>query len=274
VARLRIKANKKTGQRLEVIIQNKKPVVLTDLTLSLLAIGQQYEGFIENDVLAHQHLSTELLIKEVRSGSIIFELVANALPITPLLWDGGSLAEWCKIAKEMLLFWIGKHKTPPRAITKNDLKQWDNILEPIAKDNGSQMNIVAHDGATIIQQFNINSNDANAAQNKIRKLLGELEDPIDVTYKKKVMTWYQAKFDDTSQTGNKAKIESISKKPLKVVFDNDKIKEEMFSQGSQFGVAWHKLAYIVDVQIQTINEMPRVAIIIKYYPKETFNPDE
>ena len=88
MARLRITVEKQTDQRLEITIKNKKPVVLTDLTLSLLAIGQQYEGFIENDVPADQQVSTALLVKEVRTGSIIFELVAQALPIAPLLWDG------------------------------------------------------------------------------------------------------------------------------------------------------------------------------------------
>lgn len=36
------------GNRLQVTINNREPVSLTDLTLSLLAISQQYETFIEN----------------------------------------------------------------------------------------------------------------------------------------------------------------------------------------------------------------------------------
>ena len=48
----------------------------------------------------------------------------------------------------------------------------------------------------------------------------------------------------------------------------------MFERGSEFGVPWHKLAYIADVKIETIKGIPRVAVIMKYYPKETFNPDE
>jgi hypothetical protein len=274
MARLRIKVENRTDQRLEVTIKNTKPVVLTDLTLSLLGIGQQYESFIENDVPADQQVSTELLVKEVRTGSIVFELVAHALPIAPLLWDGGSLAEWCKVAKDMLLFWLGKEKKPPREISKTDLKQWDSILEPIVKDSGSQMNIVAHDGATVVQQLIINSSDANAAQNKIRRLLENMEEPVDVTYRKRVMTWYQARFDPDSRTGNKVLIESITKKPLRVIFDNNAIREEMYAQGSKFDVPWQKLAYIVDVQVQTIEEVPRVAVITNFYPNLTFNPDE
>jgi hypothetical protein len=32
----------------------------------------------------------------------------------------------------------------------------------------------------------------------------------------------------------------------------------MFAQESHFGVPWQKLAYIVDVRIQTIDDVPRV----------------
>lgn len=266
---LRIKVDKRTDQRLEITIKNKKPVVLTDLTLSLLAIGQQYQSFIHNEGPGDANVSSELLVKEVRSGSIVFELIAHALPMVPMLWDGGSLAEWCKVAKDWIKFYAGETKKPPRAISKTDLKQWDAIVNPIAKDHGSQMNIVAHENATIIQQFNFNSTEANVAQNQIRKMLENIDEPIDTNYKKRIMTWHQAKFDH-SQTGNKVKIESITKKPMKVIFDNEKIKEQMFSQGSKFDVPWHKLAYLVDVQIQTIEEVPRVALITKFYPDETF----
>jgi len=272
--KLQISLEKKTEQHLEVTIKNKKPVVLTDLTASLHAIGEQYHAFVLNDAPADQQISTRLLVKDVRSGSIIFDLVANALPIVPMLWDGGSLAEWCKVAKEMLAAWVDTKKKPPRAISKTDLNQWDSILEPIAKDQGSQMNITARNGNVTVNQIIINHTDANVAQNTIHRQLEELDEPIDATYRKKAMTWYQAKFDNTSKTGNKVKIESVTHKPLKVVFDNDKIKEEMFSQGSEFGVPWQKLAYIVDVTIETINEVPRVAVITKYYPKETFNPED
>lgn len=88
------------------------------------------------------------------------------------------------------------------------------------------------------------------------------------------MTWYQAKFDRSSQTGNKAIIESISTRPLRVIFDNNAVKDAMFEQGVEFSKPWHQLAYIVDVEVQTIKEQPRVATILKFYPEQTFDPSE
>lgn len=235
---LRVSVERKAEQRLEVTIENKSPVALADLTASLHAIGQQYQAFMLNDAPADaQAVTTELLVKDVRSGSFVFDLITKAaLPIAPLLWSGGSFGEWCNVAKEMLASWLDTKNKPTRAVSKTDLRQWDSILNPIAKDQGSQMNIVAHDGAIIIGKLVINYNDANVAQNVIRRQLEQMEEPVDTTYRKKVMTWYQARFDSDSQTGNKVKIDSVSRKPLRVVFDNEKIREEMYAQGSDFNI--------------------------------------
>jgi hypothetical protein len=73
------------SQKLEIKINNQKPVVLTDLTMSLLGINQQYQRFIESETNQDYNASTELYIKEVRTGSIIVELVALAMPIVPLV---------------------------------------------------------------------------------------------------------------------------------------------------------------------------------------------
>lgn len=262
------------NERLEITINNTSPVSLTDLTLSLLAVGHQFETFIENEFSSEASAKSELLIKEVRTGSIVFELVAQALPIIPLLWQGGALLEWANYAKDTLEWLQGKCTSPPRELTKNDLKQWHSILEPVAKDNGSQLNFTVSDGGAVINQFFINSDGANAAQNKIKRHIGTLEEPSDSIFRKRVMTWYQAKFDNASQTGNKATIESINTRPLRVLFDNNAVKSQMFEQGVLLGKPWHQLAYIVDVSVQSINGQNRVYTILNFYPEETFDPAE
>ena len=73
------------NDKLQITINNTKPVVLTDLTMALLGVGQQFERFIENETTEQHQTGSELFIKEVRSGSIIVELVAQANPLVTLL---------------------------------------------------------------------------------------------------------------------------------------------------------------------------------------------
>ena len=82
------------SKKLEITIKNERPVVLTDLTLSLLAVSEQFQKFVESATNQDYEAGAELYVKEVRSGSIVMELVAQAMPIVPLIWEGGSLSEW------------------------------------------------------------------------------------------------------------------------------------------------------------------------------------
>lgn len=262
------------SSKLEITIRNEKPVVLVDLTLALLAVGQQFESFIENETAEYPSAGSELFIKEVRSGSIVVELIAQAIPVVPLLWQGGSLVEWVGHAKSTIEWLNGKLDKPPKDVSKQDLRQWNNILEPVAKDHGSQLNFTVSNGGQVVNQFFINSEQANAAQNSIRRELGRLEEPDDHTQRKRVMVWYQTKFDESSQTGNKAVIESITKAPVKVIFENNAVKKAMLSGDQRFPKPWHELAYIVDVRVQTVQGIPKVYTIINYYDEDTFDPAE
>lgn len=262
------------SDKLEITINNERPVVLIDLTMALLGVGQQFERFIENETTEQSQAGSELFVKEVRSGSIVVELIAQAIPVAPLLWQGGSLVEWINHAKSVIEWLSGKIPLPPKDVTKQDLKQWNNILEPVAKDHGSQMNFVVSSGAHVVNQFFITSELANAAQNAIRREVGRLDESDDHIQRKRVMVWYQTKFDDTSKTGNKAVIESISSYPVKVIFENNAVKKAMLAGESRFQKQWHELAYIVDVRVQTVQGVPKVYTIINYYDEDTFDPAE
>lgn len=262
------------SRKLEVAIKNEKPLILADLTMALLGVAQQFENFIEKQAPEEIGAESALFIKEVRSGSIVVELVAQSLPVIPLLWQGGSLSEWVEHAKSIVEWLNGKISSPPKDIAKQDLRQWNNILEPIAKDHGSQLNFTVSDGGKVINQFYISSGQANAAQNSIRRELGRLDEPDDHVQRKRVMVWYQTKFDESSQTGNKAVIESITRMPVKVIFENAAVKKAMLSGDQRFPKPWHELAYIVDVRVQTVHGVPKVYTIINYYDEDTFDPSE
>lgn len=262
------------SKKLEITINNERPVVLSDMTLSLLAVSEQFQRFVESATNQDYQAGAQLYVKEVRSGSIVVELIAQTMPIVPLIWEGGSLSEWVKTAKAIIEWLLGRTDTPPQQITKTDLKQWHSIVEPVAKDGGSQLNFSVTDNGHVVNQFFINSQDANAAQNNIRRQLETLESPNDHVHRRKVMYWYQTKFDTASHTGDKAIIEDITKRPVKVIFENNAVKDAIVNGDGRFQKPWQKLAYIVDVEVQTICDDPKLYTVLRYYPEHTFDPDE
>ena len=72
-------------KKMEITIKNEIPVSLKDLSLSLLSFNHQFHKFVESETDRETDIGSELLIKEVRKGSIVIELVSQAAPIIPCL---------------------------------------------------------------------------------------------------------------------------------------------------------------------------------------------
>ena len=74
------------------------------------------------------------------------------------------------------------------------------------------------------------------------------------------MYWYYARNDPKSQAGNYAIIESISKGPVKTI-TKDNLKPNMFLDSRKI----FDLAYIVDVEVETIDDMPKLYKIVNLH---------
>jgi hypothetical protein len=261
-------------KKMEITISNEDPVSLKDLSLSLLSFNHQFHKFVESETDRETDIGSELLIKEVRKGSIVIELVSQAAPIVPLLWDGGTLSQWSGVVQGVCNWLLGKIDSPPKEVTKQDLLEWNKFVEPVAKDHGSQMNINVSDGGTVINNFTINSTEANAIQNEISRKIEQLDSPEDHVHRRKVMYWYQAKFDPQSETGNRAIIDDLSKKSMKVIFESNAVKDAMLHPPEHFNKQWHELAYVVDVEVETVRGVPKMYKVLQCYPEYTFDPEE
>lgn len=260
-------------KKMEITISNENPVSLKDLSLSLLSFNHQFHKFVESEIDRESEISSELLIKEVRKGSIVIELVSLAAPIVPLLWEGGTLQQWSGVVKGVCDWLLGKIESPPKELTKQDLLDWNKFVEPVAKDKSSQMNINVSNGGIVINSFTINSLDANAIQNEISRKVEKLDSPEDHVYRKKIMYWYQAKFDPSSETGNRAIIDDISKSSMKVIFENNAVKDAMLHPPERFKKQWHELAYVVDVEVETVRGVPKMYKVLRYHQEYTFDPE-
>ncbi len=260
--------------KLVIQINNKKDIALTDLTISLLNVSQQFTRFlIKNGADLDKNRST-LFVRSVTSGSIIIDLKPICEYALPLLSEFNTVAEFVLYLKEYFSYFLGKSEKKPTSIEIKDMEQFEKILEPIAKDNGSSYNFIAQEGAEQVNYFLISSAEANAAQNAIKREIANATEKFKQLYDKQLLRWYQIRFSETqNQVGDKGIIESITKTPLKVIFADQNIKNEMINT-SKFSKQWQDLAYIVDVEVGTIENIPKLYKIINYYPEETFDPED
>jgi hypothetical protein len=218
---------------LTYVFNNIRPIELLDLTSSLLALGEEYQSFLRRRGEGLAKDNYRLYVREVRTGSIIIDLISFAtepqflgtamLPV--LLQYATELGDWfdffkgIKDAKDIKDLLLGK--------SKKDLQQLSVIIEPAAKDAGSQISITAAQGAVIIVNSTISSNEANAGQNVLRRHIEHIAPTVNGIHTDQVLYWYQVRDDRAAKPGDLAVIERLWRNPVKVRFTSDEIKREM-----------------------------------------------
>lgn len=257
--------------RLIIEIKNEQPLELMDLTKSFVSIANQFNGYAAKFGDSKENREAKLYVKEIRSGSVIMELIELAtIGVLPFLENINTIVGFADYVKRSYNFLLGKSKEKPTEFTNNDYKDLSQIVNPIANDNGSQLNVATTINGNVEYHFHINSLEANAVQNKIEKEtkllnLPELSDEIKT---KVLLTWYQARNDMKSEVGNKGIIDELSKKPLNIVFEDDAIKDKMLHGDNPFTTV-----FVVDVKLQSVAGGKIVSYkVVKLH--ETFELDE
>jgi hypothetical protein len=119
-------------------LKNQKPVDLLDLTASLAAFGESYQDFIFDAGFDHEPGNVKFFVKEIRSGSIIADLVSVASQGSITLEHIDAAVAFVTHLNHVVQFFLGLAVLPPgeRGPTKKDAEQIVKILEPVAKDGG------------------------------------------------------------------------------------------------------------------------------------------
>jgi hypothetical protein len=248
-------------------IKKDKPVELIDLTNSLFGVADEYRRFLIKEGGPPAAEEIKLYVKKISSSNIVAELITASPGLLPIISYAKNISDFSKYLKMCIDFCLGKITKDPE-LEKNNYENINNIIEPVAKDKASQLNCSTIINGDVNFTFNVNSIEANAIQNDIRKRLESMKEPLTGTHKKVLLYWYQARNDPKSAAGDRAIIESIYMVPVKVIMDEE-IKADMLAgKDNPF-----KMGYIVDVEIQTIKGRPAIYKITRVYEKINLEDD-
>lgn len=255
-----------------VEIQNQQPVELIDLTNSLLSLADEYRRFSGRQDVADVE-DVRLYIKEIRAGSIIADIVALTQNVLPYVGYATSVINFSIYLTKAYDFLIGRAASKPTELQKVNYENLSSFVEPVAKDNASQLNCHVTINGNVTQQITINSLEANAVQNRAKREISLMKESIIGIKEKELLYWYQARNDPKSKAGDKAVIESIQASPVKVIFNNDEVKSQMIYGENPF-----TSAYVVDVEVGTIKGKPTIYKILNVHerierPPEAINEE-
>jgi len=94
--------------KLIVEIKNVQPVELIDLAQSMLSLGSEYQSYLGKYAREVDAGGARLYIKEVRSGSVITELVALAPFTLPLVEHSDTIIAYGEFIAKRLEWLAGK----------------------------------------------------------------------------------------------------------------------------------------------------------------------
>jgi hypothetical protein len=254
-------------EKLRVELLNKEPIELIALTNSLLSLGNQYKRFCDRHGNSGQYYEARLYINEIKSGSVITDLISmSPFVALPFIENANTIFEFGNYLKTAFDKFRGGSSFDLK-LDKKDYEDLSCILEPVARDNGAQYNILnTGAGNVYVNIFSTNSIEAKQMQRRINAERNKKSDSDSNSYEKEIFYWYQARKGAPSKNGDLGIIESISNKPLKVLFDTETIKMALVD-----GVRNpFKMAFVVDVQLKTIDEKPiayKITRVYESFPK-------
>jgi hypothetical protein len=249
--------------KLVVEIKNHDPVELLDLTQSLVAFAQEFQSFANFQLEGPYKTETRLFIKNISTGSIITELVPNAAGLLPLIGTFNTVIEFGTYLRNSVSWLLNPYRQhePITSVTRNSLRNIASIVQPVAKDSASQLIVKAETVNIANVVLNMNSQEARALQAEAFYQLQSMSAPVTGLHEKVVMYWFQARNDPASKFGDKAIIESISPNPVRVIFASGRIKHDMLKIDENV----FKHAYIVDVEVETIENRPVLYKIVNVH---------
>lgn len=239
--------------KLRFEIRNNRPVELLDLARSMTSLGAEYRRFLGVYAPELRAADFKLYVREVRSGSVITELAAIAPYALPLVEHLNTIADFSTWLNNIYQWLLGKTQDQPEPIDKTTLSNVSQILEPVAKDNGAQLNIGAVNvNGNLYVNMTLDTTEANAVQNRAKREMERLLEPLTGPHYSVVFHWAQARNNMEGISGDRGRIESLYAGSVKVRFDTEDLKRQMlYDPAHPF-----EKAFLVDVIVETVNGKP------------------
>jgi hypothetical protein len=114
-----------------------------------------------------------------------------------------------------------------------------------------------------IEHAHFSHDDETTILSNAKDILQSQSLPAEAERKKVLLYWDQVKNKLGKVETDKARVDAISPKPVKVYFDSEDIKAQMLAEDKNFFL----YAYLVDIRVETVRGKPTLYIIEKFYER-------
>lgn len=248
-----------------VTLNLKDAVEISDFAALFAGLGSQFDDFLKHK---HPDLegTAEMYVREVRSGSIIADLVPAIGSVIAIMDQAIIVSEFARrVGGRILTLASGKFLEGAR---KSDLQHVSETIRAVANDNGGTASIesitYSEDGPVRKLEAEFATHEARRALATIESQKTMLDKKENADHEKALMYFTRADTHDAKidkRSGERIKIEKISDRDLALVYQSELAKERIKSEihGS---ISVFRKGFIVDVNVLTKNGRPVAYAIV------------
>lgn len=239
-------------------IDNSQPIALTAFVKSFTSLVEEYRLAVKSDENFTDD-NAEIYIKQIRSGSIIADLIPMAGAALPII---AAEADKIYLAIEFVKKWESRVKMLvsgiiPEGASKGDLKRWNESVEAIARDPNASSTLEAatfEDGKREVKAtFTFKSSEARQIEDVIEGEFQRLEDKSSADYERVLMIFTRSDVGDVpvgKRDGGRVMISDISEKPLAITYGSEIAEQRIKHEIRESDGNIYKKGFNVDVKVQ------------------------
>lgn len=251
-----------TSEKMVFELRNVQPLELAALADCLLSTSAEFQRYLALHESSAASEDVKLLVREVRNGSVVFDLFAACQTLLPeVMQHGKTLLGFLGELKKAVRFLLKQENEPkPESLDKARLERIEKMVQPTARDvGGAQITIIVEKGGNLCDSLTLGVMEANAIQNSVRRELDQLREPVAGYHDDVVLYLFQTRDDTKSETGDKAIIERFGKSPVRTRFATEEAKAKVLGIPNNI----FRNAFLVDVRVDTIEDKPVLFTVLR-----------
>lgn len=256
---------------LNIEIKNNEPLELTELTKSLIAISNQYNIHSEKNGYSESERNAKLYVKKIETGSVLLDLVEfGSSAVIPFMESTNTIVGFAQFLSSSVKYFLKSEGDKPD-LTVQDCRDLSQIVNPIAKDKSSQINVNVTVNGDINNYLSLNSTESNALQNILKQEIKEKQELKNGDIiENAIMIFSQTKNQISGKGGNKAIIDdAVPNKAINVIIPDKKMKKELIKGDDNP----NNFSFQVDVKVKTANGKIVAYEVLKFHEKFPLDDD-
>jgi hypothetical protein len=266
---------------LTLTLNNSQPIELGAFVNAFLSLAKEYQ----NQISKNPDFESEatIYVKEVRSGSIVADLVPVIATTLPLI---AAHAEQVWQSVEFVKKWADRIESlasgkVPSSFGRSDLKTFASAVEAIARDPNASAVLEAatfEDGKRNVRAaFKFSTRDARAVEKTIDAEFIRLDSEKDARYERVFMTFTRSDIKDAPEgkrSGERALIPEILDRDLPIIYASALAEQRVKHEIREADDNIFKKGFVVDVLVVTRNARPMVFKIFEVHDVVDLSDDE